>query len=49
MRGKRNEPAFIIETVRRLAEIRGCDPEEIAAATTANFEGLCLRRPPPNR
>jgi TatD DNase family protein len=49
MRGKRNEPAFIIETVRRLAEIRGCDPEEIAATTTANFERLCLRPPPPNR
>ena len=49
MRGKRNEPAFIVETVRRLAEIRGCDAEEIAGATTANFERLCLRRPPPNR
>jgi TatD DNase family protein len=49
MRGKRNEPAFIVETVRRLAEVRGCDPEEIAAATAANFAGLCLQRPLPNR
>ena len=49
MRGKRNEPAFIVETVRRLAEVRGCDPEEMAAATAANFEGLCLRRPLANR
>lgn len=43
MRGKRNEPAFIVETVRRLAVIRGCPVEEIAAQTTENFERLCLR------
>jgi TatD DNase family protein len=49
MRGKRNEPAFIVETVRRLAEVRRCGPEEIAAATTANFERLCLRPRPANR
>ncbi len=44
MRGKRNEPAFLVETVRRLAAVRGCAMEEIAACTTANFERLCLRR-----
>jgi TatD DNase family protein len=49
MRGKRNEPAFIIQTVRRLAAVRGCDAEEIAAVTSANFERLCLRPPLPNR
>ena len=39
-RGKRNEPAFMIETVRRLAEVRGVAPEHIAEVTTDNFERL---------
>ncbi len=42
-RGRRNEPAFLIETVRRLAEVRGVTTEAIAAATTRNFERLCLQ------
>jgi TatD DNase family protein len=42
-RGKRNEPGFMVETVRRLAEVRGTTPEHIAQITTANFERLCLR------
>jgi TatD DNase family protein len=40
-RGKRNEPAFMVETVRRLAELRGSTPEQMATVTTRNFHLLC--------
>ena len=36
----RCEPAFVAETVRSLAELRSCAPEEIAEATSANARRL---------
>lgn len=36
-RGKRNEPSFVVETNKMLAELKGVDAEECAAITTANF------------
>lgn len=35
-RGKKNEPAYIVETVRALAELRGVPVAELDAATTEN-------------
>lgn len=41
-RKNRNEPAYVVHTARRLAELRGEDFELIAASTTSNFHRLCL-------
>jgi TatD DNase family protein len=41
-RGKRNEPAYVVETARKLAELRGEPLEDIAATTSANFARLAL-------
>jgi TatD DNase family protein len=47
-RGKRNEPAMMLQTLNKLAEVRGATPERTAELTTANFERLCSeRRLPP--
>lgn len=42
-RGRRNEPAYVAETARRMAEHLGETPEAFAAQTTANFERLFRR------
>jgi TatD DNase family protein len=36
-RGKRNEPAYVVETAAVLASLKGVTPAELAEATTANF------------
>jgi len=39
-RGKRNEPAFVAETARKVAEIWGTTPEAVGAATAENARRL---------
>ena len=39
-RGRRNEPAYVIETARAIADFRGIDAEELGRATSQNFKRL---------
>lgn len=36
-RGKRNEPAYVVETARELARVKGMSEKEISEQTTENF------------
>jgi TatD DNase family protein len=44
-RGKRNEPAYVVETARTLAEVKGLTFERLCAATTANVLNLFDKMP----
>jgi TatD DNase family protein len=44
-RGRRNEPAFVVETAQALAEAKGVDGSTIAAATRANTLRLFAKMP----
>ena len=46
-RGKRNEPAYVAETAKVLAETRGVAAEELARQTTDNFFRLFSKTPRP--
>ncbi len=39
-RGKRNEPAYVVEVARCLADLRGLEIEELAEITTNNFRRM---------
>jgi TatD DNase family protein len=42
-RGKPNEPAFVVETAKKLAEIKGTRQDLVAQATSQNFDRLFIR------
>src|SRR5690625_3966464 len=47
MRGKRNEPAYVVHTAERLAELKDVSVEELAEATSRNFFQIFSKVPEP--
>jgi TatD DNase family protein len=43
-RGQRNEPAFVVETAKKVGEIKGVPLDEVASATSSNWRRLCLQQ-----
>ena len=43
-RGKRNEPAFVVEVARKVAALRGVTLEVMGAASAANFRTMFSTR-----
>ena len=44
-RGKRNEPAYVVHTAKKLAEVRNMGVEELTRQTTSNFFKLFEKIP----
>ncbi len=47
MRGKTNEPAFVVHTAALVAQLKGVTQEELARVTTENFFRLFAKARPP--
>jgi TatD DNase family protein len=47
LRGKTNEPSFIVHTAALVAQLKGLTPDELARATTDNFFRLFRKAQPP--
>ena len=46
-RGRRNEPSYVVETAKVLAEAKGITPDQLAQATSDNFYRLFNKVPRP--
>jgi TatD DNase family protein len=47
LRGRKNEPAFIVHTAACVAALKGIDTEELARQTAENFFRLFAKTRPP--